>query len=48
MQDSDPIRYVRLEVAGDRAVFTCPEFKVERFFYDVIPPSAARNLLHQI
>lgn len=48
MQDNRPAGYVRLEVWGDRAVFTRPEFKVERFSYDVITPSAARNLLQQI
>ena len=40
--------YVRLEVWGERAIFTRPEFKVERYSYDVITPSAARNILQQI
>ena len=39
---------VYLEVWGDFAIFTRPEFKVERFSYKTITPSAARNLLQSI
>ena len=34
---------IRIEVWGDKACFTRPEFKVERISYDVITPSAARG-----
>ncbi len=37
-----------LEVWGDLACFTRPEFKVERVSYDVITPSAARNIFQSI
>ena len=37
-----------LEVWGDIACFTRPEFKVERVSYDVITPSAARNIFQAI
>lgn len=37
-----------LEVWGDMACFTRPEFKVERVSYDVITPSAARNIFQAI
>lgn len=37
-----------LEVWGDYALFSRPEFKVERVSYDVITPSAARGLLEAI
>lgn len=37
-----------LEVWGDFACFTRPEFKVERVSYDVITPSAARNIFQAI
>ena len=33
-----------LEVSGDYACFTRPEMKVERVSYDVITPSAARDI----
>ena len=36
---------IRIEVWGDKACFTRPEFKVERISYDVITPSAARGIL---
>lgn len=39
---------IRLKVWGDYALFTRPEFKVERVSYDVITPSAARGLLEAI
>lgn len=39
---------VRLHVWGERACFTRPELKVERFSYDVITPSAARGILEAI
>lgn len=39
---------VRLHVWGQRACFTRPELKTERFSYDVITPSAARGLLEAI
>lgn len=37
-----------IEVWGDIACFTRPEFKVERVSYDVITPSAARNIFQAI
>ena len=37
-----------LEVWGDYACFTRPEFKVERVSYDVITPSAARAIFESI
>lgn len=37
-----------LEVWGDLACFTRPEFKVERFSYPVITPSAARGIFDAI
>lgn len=37
-----------LEVWGDYACFTRPEFKVERFSYPVITPSAARAIFDAI
>lgn len=37
-----------LEVRGDYACFTRPELKVERVSYDVITPSAARNIFQAI
>lgn len=39
---------VKIEVWGEYALFTRPEFKVERVSYDVITPSAARGLLEAI
>ena len=39
---------IRVEVWGDLACFTRPEFKVERVSYDVITPSAARGILDSI
>ena len=37
-----------LEIWGDFACFTRPEMKVERVSYDVITPSAARNIFQSI
>jgi CRISPR-associated protein Cas5d len=37
-----------LEIWGDYALFTRPEFKVERVSYDVITPSAARGIIEAI
>lgn len=39
---------VKLHVWGERACFTRPELKTERFSYDVITPSAARGILEAI
>ena len=39
---------IRLHVWGDRACFTRPELKSERFSYDVMTPSAARGILDAI
>ena len=39
---------VKIEVWGKRACFTRPEFKVEKVSYDVMTPSAARNILQAI
>lgn len=37
-----------IELRGDLACFTRPEMKVERVSYDVITPSAARNIFQAI
>ena len=37
-----------IEIWGDYACFTKPEKKVERMSYDVITPSAARNIFQAI
>ena len=37
-----------IEVWGDYACFTRPELKVERVSYDVMTPSAARNIFQAI
>jgi CRISPR-associated protein Cas5d len=37
-----------IEVWGDYACFTRPEFKVERMSYDIITPSAAREIFSAI
>lgn len=42
------MRTFTLEVWGDLACFTRPEFKVERFSYPVITPSAARAIFDAI
>ena len=39
---------IRVEVWGERALFTRPELSVERVSYDVITPSAARGLIESI
>ena len=39
---------VRVHVWGDYALFARPEMKVERCSYDVMPPSAARDILEAI
>lgn len=39
---------IRIEVWGDRALYTRPELSVERVSYDVITPSAARGLIESI
>lgn len=39
---------IALKVWGDYALFARPEFKVERVSYDVMTPSAARNILQAI
>ena len=36
---------VKIRVWGDYALFSRPEFKVERCSYDVMTPSAARGIL---
>ena len=38
----------QLETSGALACFTRPEFKVERFSYEVITPSAARSIFEAI
>ena len=38
----------KVEISGDYALFTRPEFKVERCSYDIITPSAARGILEAI
>lgn len=42
------MRSFSLEVWGELACFTRPEFKVERFSYPVITPSAARGIFDAI
>lgn len=42
------MRSFTLEVWGDMACFTRPEFKVERFSYPIITPSAARGIFDAI
>lgn len=37
-----------VDIQGDYALFSRPEFKVERYTYDVITPSAARGILEAI
>ena len=39
---------IRVEVKGDFACFSRPEFKAERVSYDVITPSAGRGLLESV
>lgn len=39
---------IRIEIKGDLACFTRPEFKVERVSYDVITPSAVRGIIDSI
>ena len=39
---------VKMEVWGDRALFTRPEMKVERVSYDAPTPSAARGMLESV
>ena len=39
---------VKVEVWGDYACFSRPEFKVERVSYDIMTPSAARGILEAI
>ena len=39
---------IRLEVWGDYALFSRPEFKTERVTYDVMTPSAARGIIEAI
>ena len=38
----------RVRIRGDLACFTRPEFKTERFSYEVITPSAARGVLEAV
>ena len=38
----------RVRIRGELACFTRPEFKTERFSYEVITPSAARGILEAI
>lgn len=38
----------RIDLSGDYALWTRPEFKVERMSYDVITPSAARGILEAV
>lgn len=39
---------IQVEVWGDYALFSRPEFKVEHVSYDTMTPSAARGLLESI
>ena len=38
----------RIRIRGELACFTRPEFKTERFSYEVITPSAARGILEAV
>ena len=38
----------KIRIRGELACFTRPEFKTERFSYDVLTPSAARGILEAI
>lgn len=40
--------YIRVEIWGDRALFTRPEFKIERQSFDCPTPSALRGILQAI
>lgn len=42
------MRGIKLEIWGEHACFTRPEFKVERMSYDVITPSAARGIIEAV
>lgn len=44
-QDMSPIKLI---VEGPMALFTMPEFNIERFTYDILTPSAAVNILKSI
>ena len=44
----DKNKQIRVEVWGDYALFTRPEFKGERVTYDVMTPTAAAGLLKTI
>ncbi|HHW4679881.1 MAG TPA: CRISPR-associated protein Cas5 [Xylella taiwanensis] len=39
---------MKLHIWRPRALFTRPEFKVERFSYNIITPSTARGILEAI
>ena len=39
---------LRIEFWGDYACFTRPEMKIERVSYEIMTPSAARNMLQAI
>lgn len=39
---------IKVEMWGERALFTRPELKVERFSYDTITPSAARGVIENV
>ena len=39
---------IKLIVEGPMALFTMPEFNIERFTYDILTPSAAVNILKSI
>ncbi len=39
---------IKCEMWGDYALFSRPEFKVERVSYDVITPSAARGIIESV
>ena len=48
MQMEYTVKEYSLELWGDMACFTRPEFKVERVSYDIITPSAARAIFEAI
>lgn len=46
--DSSTKQTVKVKISGPLACFTRPECKVERMSYEVITPSASRNILNSV
>lgn len=47
-QEGDVNMGIKIRVWGEDALFTRPEFKAERYSYDVMTPSAARGIMESI